>query len=95
MLLILGEGRGGFETTARLICYSHTADLANIIPLCGGVISLVWFIVLQIIGVARCHRCSYGKAALAVFLPILVCCACTAVLVAFFGAAIMGAIANQ
>jgi hypothetical protein len=95
MLLILGEGRGGFETTARLLCYSHTADLANIIPFCGGLISLVWFIVLQVIGVAQCHRCSYGKAAVAVFLPLLICCACVAVLAAFFGAAIMGAIANQ
>jgi hypothetical protein len=95
MLLILGEGRGGFETTVRLLCYSHTADLGNIIPLCGGLISLVWFVVLQVIGVAQGHRCSYGKAALAVLLPILICCACAAVLATVFGAAIMGAIANQ
>jgi hypothetical protein len=87
MLLITGEGKGGFESTIRVICYSHTADLANAIPLCGGLISLVWFVALQIIGIARAHHCSYGKAALAVFLPILFCCSCVAVLFSLAGVA--------
>lgn len=76
MLLIVGEGKGGFDSTIRAICYAHTADLANAIPLCGGVISLVWFVALQIIGISRCHRCSYAKATLAVVLPVLLCCSC-------------------
>lgn len=76
MLLIIGEGRGGFDSTIRAVCYSHTADLANVIPLCGGLISLVWFVALQIIGISRCHRCSYAKATLAVVLPVLLCCSC-------------------
>jgi hypothetical protein len=96
MLLILGEGKGGFETTFRLLCYSHTADLANVIPLCGGLISLAWFIVLQVIGIGEAHRCSYGKAALAVFLPILLCCACIVVLISLgVGAGFLGALADR
>ncbi len=96
MLLILGEGRRGFETTFRLLCYSHTADLANVIPLCGGLIGLVWFVVLQIVGIAEAHRCSYGKAALAVFLPILLCCGCVAVLISMgVGAGILSALADR
>jgi hypothetical protein len=96
MLLILGEGKNGFETTFRVLCYSHTADLANVVPLCGGIISLVWFIVLQIMGLAEAHRCSHGKAALAVFLPILLCCACMVALLSMgIGAAILGALAEQ
>lgn len=95
MLLILGEGRGGFETTFRVLCYSHTADIANVVPLCGGLISLGWFIVLQVLGVAEAHRCSQGKAALAVLLPLLLCCACVAVLVsAGVGTAIMSSISD-
>lgn len=86
MLLIVGEGKRGFDTTVRAICYSHTADLANVIPLCGGLVSLVWFVALQIIGLARAHQCSYGKAALAVFLPILLCCSCVSVGLAVLGA---------
>jgi hypothetical protein len=95
MLLILGEGRGGFETTFRVLCYSHTADVANAIPLCGGLISLIWFAVLQVLGVAEAHRCSQGKAALAVLLPLLLCCACAAVLVsAGVGTAILSGLSE-
>ena len=92
-LLIVGEGRGGVETTFRLLCYAHTADLGNIVPFCGGLLSLVWFVVLQVIGVAEAHRCSYGKATLAVLLPLLVCCACVAVVLALgVGTAILGSL---
>jgi len=87
MLLIIGEGRGGFDTTLRALCYAHTADLANALPLCGGLISLVWFVALQIVGIARCHNCSYGKAALAVFLPILLCCSCLTLVLSVAGVA--------
>jgi len=92
MLLIVGEGRRGFATTVRAICYAHTADLANVIPLCGGLLSLVWFVALQVIGISKAHGCSYGKAALAVFLPILVCCSCLSVGLVLVGAMSSGGI---
>jgi len=95
MLLIVGEGRRGFETTVKVICYSHTADLANLVPLCGGLVSLVWFIALLIIGISRAHQCSYGKAALAVLLPLLLCCSCLVVALSISGAALLGALADS
>lgn len=95
MLLIVGEGRRGFETTVKVICYSHTADLANLVPMCGGLLSLVWFVALQIIGVSRAHQCSYGKAALAVLLPVLLCCSCIVVALSISGAALIGALADN
>ena len=95
MLLIVGEGRRGLETTARVICYSHTSNLANLVPLCGGLLALVWFVALQIIGIARAHECSYGKAALAVLLPVLLCCSCLAVTLTFFGAALIGVLGSR
>jgi hypothetical protein len=96
MLLILGEGKRGFETTFRALCYAHTSDLANVVPLCGGVLSLGWFVVLQIIGIAEAHRCSTAKAALAVFLPLLLCCGCIAVLLAMgVGTALLGSLAER
>jgi hypothetical protein len=95
MLLIVGEGRRGLATTARVICYSHTSDVANLVPLCGGLLALVWFVALQIIGVARAHECSYGKAALAVLLPILLCCSCLAITLSIFGAALYGGLGGR
>jgi hypothetical protein len=96
MLLILGEGKKGIETTFRALCYCHTADVANVIPFCGGLISMIWFIVLQVIGIAEAHRCSYVKAALAIFLPFLLCCACIVVLISMgVGAGVLGALLEQ
>jgi len=96
MLLILGVGRGGFEKTFRVLSYSHTADFANVIPLCGGLISIVWFIVLQVIGVAEAHRCSHGTAALAVLLPLFLCCACVVLLLSLgVGAGVLAALAEH
>jgi hypothetical protein len=95
MLLIVGEGRRGLATTARVICYSHTSDVANLVPLCGGLLALVWFAALQVIGISRAHDCSYGKAALAVFLPILLCCSCLAVTLTFVGAALIGVLGDR
>jgi hypothetical protein len=74
-LMIVGGARKPFETTFRVVCFSSgSTSLLNMIPFCGGMISAVWNIVLEIIGVARAHEIDTGKAALAVLLPIIVCC---------------------
>ncbi len=74
-LMIVGGARKSFETTFRVVCFaSGSTSLLSMIPLCGGLISGVWNIVLEIIGVARAHEIDTGKAVLAVLLPIIVCC---------------------
>jgi hypothetical protein len=74
-LMIVGGARKPFETTFRVVCFSSgSTSLLSMIPFCGGMISGVWNIVLEIIGVARAHEIDTGKAAIAVLLPIIVCC---------------------
>jgi hypothetical protein len=74
-LMIVGGARKPFETTFRVVCFSSgSTSLLSMIPFCGGLISGVWNIVLEIIGVARAHEIDTGKAVLAVLLPIIVCC---------------------
>ncbi len=74
-LMIVGGARKPFETTFRVVCFSSGSTcLLSMIPFCGGLISGVWNIVLEIIGVARAHEIDTGKAVLAVLLPIIVCC---------------------
>jgi len=46
----------------------------QLIPVCGGVIAAVWGIVVNCIGLARAHETDTGRAVLAVFLPIILCC---------------------
>ncbi|MDH3815087.1 MAG: YIP1 family protein [Acidobacteriota bacterium] len=80
MLMIVGGAYNGFEATVRVVCYAQTAQLAGIIPFCGGLISMVWAIILYVIGLATAHRTTQGKAALAVLLPVVLCCAFMAAL---------------
>jgi hypothetical protein len=76
-LLLLGGARRGFEATFRVMCYSEAAAVINVIPLCGGAISGVYYLVLAIIGLAAAHGIGKGTAAAAVLLPmVLLCCCC-------------------
>jgi hypothetical protein len=74
-LMILGGARRPFETTFRVVCFSSgSTSLLSMIPFCGGMIAMVWNIVLECIGLARAHEIDTGKAVMAVLLPIIVCC---------------------
>ena len=74
-LMLFGGAKQPFETTFRVVCYSvGSARLLQMLPLCGGAISVVWGIVLYCIGLARAHDTDTGRAVGAVFLPIVVCC---------------------
>ncbi len=74
MLMILGGAESGFEATVRVVCYTQTAQLAGIVPLCGGIVALIWTVVLYVIGLSTAHRTSPGRALVAVLLPAVMCC---------------------
>jgi len=74
-LMIVGGANQPFETTFRVLAFSQgSAGPLQIIPLCGGLISGVWALVCNCIGLARAHETDTGRAVLAVFLPLIVCC---------------------
>ncbi len=90
-LMLLGAANRPFEATFRVNCYAYGGVMPiSIIPFCGAFIGSLWGIVLEIIGIAATHRISTGKAALAVLLPVILCCgAVGGLLLAIFGAAIL------
>ncbi len=74
MLLLLGGART-FETTFRVVGYSAgSTGLVAMVPFCGGIVSAIWQVVILIIGLARAHEISTGRAAAAVLLPAIICC---------------------
>jgi len=74
-LMLVGGANRSFETTFRVACFTAgSANLFSMVPLCGGVISMVYQIVLECIGLSRAHQTTTGKALMAIFLPLLVCC---------------------
>ena len=85
----LANSRSGFEGSLRAVCYSQVASLASIIPFVGGLIAVVWWIILAVQGVERLHRTTSGKAVAAVLIPVVVFCAIIALLVLAVGVALL------
>jgi hypothetical protein len=82
-LMIVGGANQPFETTFRVLAFTQgSTGPLQMIPLCGGLIAGVWAIVCYCIGLARAHETDTGRAVLAVFLPLIVCCG-GGVLIAF------------
>jgi hypothetical protein len=74
-LMIVGGAKRDFETTFRVVNYSagSVAPLSAI-PILGPLVGGVWCIVLYVIGFSKAHEISIGRAALAVLLPLFLCC---------------------
>ena len=86
MLLIVGGANQPFETTARVVAYTvGSTAVFQAVPMCGGLISFIWAIVVIIIGLAYAHETSVGRAVAAVLLPLLLCCLCCVLVVIFLG----------
>ena len=74
-LMIFGGANQSFETTFRVFAFTQgSAGPLQIIPLCGGLISGIWALVCNCIGLARAQETDTGRAVLAVFSPLIVCC---------------------
>jgi hypothetical protein len=85
----LQNSRSGFEGTLRAVCYSEVSSLASIIPVVGGLIAIVWWIVLAVQGVQRLHQTTTGKAVAAVLIPVVVCCGGLLLIGLVVGAAVL------
>jgi hypothetical protein len=74
-LMIVGGAKQPFETTFRVVCFAEgSVSPLLVIPFCGGLISGIWKIILYCVGLARAHETDTGRAVIAVFLPLIVCC---------------------
>jgi len=72
-LLLVRGTTAGFEGTFRVVSYGYSVNLFLVVPFCGYPLMVVWAIVLYIIGLKEAHRTTGGKAAFAVFLPVIAC----------------------
>jgi hypothetical protein len=86
-LMIVGGANQSFETTFRVLAFSQgSTGPLQMIPICGGMIAGVWALVCNCIGLARAHETDTGRAVLAVFLPLFVCCGGGLLIAFMFGA---------
>lgn len=87
----LSSSRSQFEGTFRLVCYASVANVANVVPLLGGLVAGVWAAYLIVVGAQQLHKTTQSKALFGILLPTIVCCVCGAVAAFIAGAAIFSA----
>ena len=87
----LTSSRSQFEGTFRVVSYSSIAHLAYVIPIVGGLAALAWRVYLMMLGVQELHKTTQNKAIFGILLPILICCVCAGLGIAFAGAALFSA----
>ena len=91
-LMLFGGASRPFETTFRVAGYAAgAAYLFCLVPMCGGLVALVYLIVLATIGLSRAHQTTTGKAVMAVLAPLVLCC----VVAGIFGLLLGGVIAES
>ena len=74
-LMIVGGAKRDFETTFRVVNYaSGSVAPLSAIPIVGPLVGGIWCMVLYVIGFSKAHDISVGRAALAVLLPLFLCC---------------------
>lgn len=91
-LVLFGGANRGFAATLRVMCYAQTTQVAVVLPGLGGLIAFVWRLILEVAGLATAHKTEGWKAALAIVLPLLLCCVCVGALLAAFGTVLAQAI---
>lgn len=83
-LMVVGGNRRGFEATFRVIAYSWSTQIFAVVPLIGSFIIPIYSLVIEIIGLRESHGISAGRAALAIFLPLIVLVAILVIGATFF-----------
>jgi hypothetical protein len=85
----LNTSASGFEGTFRVTAYSEVASIASIVPVIGGPVFIVWWIVLAVMGLQRMHKTTQGKAIVAILIPVILCCVVVGLVMMLAGAAIL------
>jgi hypothetical protein len=74
LLLVVRGAPRRFDATLTVVAYASGILLLRALPVCGGLIALVWFVVAVVHGLAEAQRCGSGKAAFAVLGPLVLLC---------------------
>ncbi|MFI5183370.1 MAG: YIP1 family protein [Vicinamibacteria bacterium] len=90
VLWLLGSARRDFEATFRVAAYGHAVSALLVLPVCGSVIAMMWWLVVLTIGFAEAHGISRGQSLVAVLLPLVLACCCCGVFAGLVGLGLGG-----
>ena len=72
LLMLVGGNKRGFEATFRVVAYSNSTQVFSVLPVLGGLIAIIYNLILWTIGFRESHQISTAKAAFVVFLPLII-----------------------
>jgi hypothetical protein len=93
--LMLGQSRRGFPATFAACTYAFAPLVLAAVPGCGGLVGILWLIVLTGVGLKQTHGIKPAGAAAAVLAPYLILCCFGCVSVAMLGAALRNMMGQQ
>lgn len=74
-LMLTGSANGGFEATFRTLAYSGGAtSMLQLVPLCGGYIYMMAYLVYGVIALKEVHRTDMWRVVVSILLIVLFCC---------------------
>jgi hypothetical protein len=92
---LIGDAKKDFDSTFAAAAYACAPVVLVAIPGCGGIVALVWTIVLTGVGMHLMHGMTPGRAVASVLGPYLfICCSCCA-LSALAGGTLMRAMGQM
>jgi hypothetical protein len=66
-------GKRGFEATFRVLSFSNSIQvIASIVPVLGALFAFIYFPVVIVVGLKEIHQVTMGRAALAVFVSLII-----------------------
>lgn len=94
LLMLIASSKQPFETTFRVMAYTMgTTSLANLVPIVGGMASGIWSLILLVVGSSEAHEVPVAQAAIAVLVPVVLCCVLFALFWGVVAALIFGGVA--
>ena len=74
-LMLTGSANGGFEATFRALAYSGGAtSVLQLVPLCGGYIYPMAYLVYGVIALKEVHRTEMWRVVVSMLLILMLCC---------------------
>lgn len=72
VMLFVRPRNAGFWATFRVVSYVSVTSLVSWVPIIGGLVALVWGVVLSIFGIREVHGTTTGRAVLVVLVPVAI-----------------------
>ncbi len=71
LLMIFRGASQGFEGTFRVVAYGQATQIFGVVPILGGLIGGLWYLVILIVGMREIHETTYPRVILAFLMPLL------------------------